>query len=48
MRYEKPEVTVLAPAVSAIQSGDCKKNPGPHDSGCGTPRPTPGAYEADE
>ena len=47
MKYEKPEVTVMAPAIIAIQ-GACAKTHGPNDSGCGTPRPTPTAYEADE
>jgi hypothetical protein len=47
MKYEKPEVTVMAPAMTAIQ-GACAKSHGPNDSGCGAPRPTPTAYEADE
>ena len=42
MKYEKPEVTVLASAMSAIQ-GACAKSHGPNDSGCGQPRPTPSA-----
>jgi hypothetical protein len=47
MRYEKPEVTPLASAVSAIQ-GCTSKNIGDPDSCDVHEKPTTNAYEADE
>ena len=44
MKYEKPQIVVLAPACDAIEAG-IKHSPGPLDSFL---RPTIGAYEADE
>ncbi len=49
MKYEKPEVAVLAPAIGAIQSGNCRKPQSfaDHSGGCGSQNSS-GAYEADE
>jgi hypothetical protein len=44
MRYEKPEVVLLAPALSSIQGTCGSKKTSTHD-GCES---TTSAYEADE
>jgi hypothetical protein len=45
MRYEKPEVNALAPALESIQACDKSKQ---NADGCGTGKGTTSAYEADE
>jgi hypothetical protein len=46
MRYEKPELLVLGPALNAVQSHVLKGNTMPED---GIPKETTSpAYEADE
>jgi hypothetical protein len=45
MKYEKPEVAVLAPALESIQGCDKEKH---NADSCGTGKGTPSAYEADE
>jgi hypothetical protein len=47
MRYQKPELTVLASAVVAIQ-GKGKDNTHAQDTVMSLPRFSIGAYEADE
>ena len=44
MRYSKPEIVFLSSALAAVQSGS-KTMVAPPD---GQPKPTSGAYEADE
>jgi hypothetical protein len=46
MKYEKPEIVILASAMDAIHSCS-EKGEGPSDH-CGGIEPTNGAYEADE
>jgi len=45
MNYEKPEVTLLGPAVNAVKGG---KKPGIPVDWLPTFKTTTGAYEADE
>lgn len=49
MKYEKPEVALLGPAIGAIESQSCSKphSVTDHSSGCGSQNSS-GAYEADE
>lgn len=47
MKYQKPELTLLAPAVIAVQ-GKSKDNTHAPDLVMGQPRFSIGAYEADE
>jgi hypothetical protein len=44
MKYEKPEVTNLGPALDMVQS--CGK--AAHQTDCNSQQGTAGAYEADE
>jgi hypothetical protein len=46
MRYEKPEIAVLASAASAIQG--CGSNKTNQQVDCETTHTPSGAYEADE
>lgn len=48
MKYEKPTIGIVAPAIHAIQS-HCQKGSS-HSDNCGTPvnQATNNAYEADE
>jgi hypothetical protein len=47
MKYQKPEVVLLAPAIDAIQQSDpCGK--GPEHIDCVNNPNTAAAYEADE
>lgn len=50
MKYEKPEITVSAPALNVIHTQCSEKNTGPQDSiGCSGNKHNPSAaYEADE
>jgi hypothetical protein len=47
MKYAKPEVAVLAPALDAVKSGNPSK-PLPHIIIDNDGRPSNAAYEADE
>ena len=44
MKYEKPEITLVASAINAVQSSMIKQLP-PHDNGLET---TVAAYQSDE
>lgn len=46
MKYEKPEIAVLASAISVIQSCSGRKEGGPPD--CPSHESVNSAYEADE
>ena len=48
MKYEKPRIGIVAPAIDAIQN-HCDKSSS-HSDNCGTPvnQATNTAYEADE
>jgi hypothetical protein len=47
MKYDKPEVALLAPAIAAVESGDLPK-PKPYIMFDVYGLPSDGAYEADE
>ncbi len=47
MKYEKPEVTHLSPALNAIES-HCAKGKNAKDNCANNDEATPTAYEADE
>ena len=48
MEYERPQVTLLGPALALTQSGSCAKNVSHTDCSNSSNVGTPTAYEADE